>query len=121
MDVSELIDLEHKGWHALSGDAGAEFYDAFLTDDAVMVVPVGVLERDACIAAFEAAAPWSRFELSDMRVLPLGEDGAIVTYRATAEREGHPEYTALVSTTYVRQDGEWLIAFHQQTPVVVES
>jgi hypothetical protein len=117
MDTSELTDLEHKGWQALSGDAGAEFYDAFLTDDAIMVVPVGVMDRDACIAAFAAAAPWSRFELADMRVLPLGEEAATVVYRATAQREGHPEYTALMSTSYVRRDGEWLIAFHQQTPV----
>jgi hypothetical protein len=60
--------------------------------------------------------PWSSYELADARVLPVGQDGAVVAYRATASRDGG-EYTALFASTYVRQAGRWRLAVHQQTPV----
>ena len=118
MDTELLVDLEHKGWQALSGDNGAEFYDAFLADEAMMVLPMGILERDACIEAIASAPPWKWFELTDVRVVVLTEESAIVAYTARAQREGQPEYAALMSTTYVLTDDEWLIALHQQTPLM---
>ena len=118
MDTDEQVELEHKGWQALSGENGAEFYDAFLADEAMMVLPFGILDRDACVEAIAAAPPWLSFDLSDMRVVVLSDDSAMVVYKARAQREGLPEYRAVMNTTYVRRDGEWLIAFHQQTPLV---
>ena len=118
MDTEFLVDLEQKGWHALSGDNGAEFYDAFLADEAMMALPIGVLDRDTCIEAIAATPPWKTYELSDMHVVVLSEESAMVVYTATAQREGQPEYRAVMSTTYVLSDDEWLIAFHQQTPLI---
>ena len=41
----------------------------------------------------------------------------VVVYRATARRAGDAEpYRAQISA-FVRQDGAWKLAFHQQTPV----
>jgi hypothetical protein len=118
MDIGdELLDLEEKGWQALAAGRGAEFYDAFLTDDAVMALPVGVIERDAVIEGLRQGTPWAEYEMSDARVLILDEDNAIVVYVVRAVRPGEPPYTAAMSTTYVRVDDEWLIAFHQQTPL----
>ena len=54
--------------------------------------------------------------LSDERVLPLGDDAAVVAYRATATRDD-VTYTALFNSTYVREAGEWRLAVHQQTPI----
>lgn len=113
----ELVDLEEKGWHALVSGRGAEFYDAFLADEAVMALPIGILDRDACVEAIAQAEPWASFELTDVRVIVLGQESVVVAYQAKAQREGQPEYNAVMSTTYVRDDGEWLIAFHQQTPI----
>ena len=118
MDTELLVDLEHKGWHALSGENGAEFYDAFLADEAMMALPFGVMERDACIEAIAAAPPWATYELSDVSVVVLSDESAMVVYTATAQREGQPQYRAVMSTTYVLREGEWLIAFHQQTPLM---
>lgn len=117
MDTELLVDLEHKGWQALSGDNGAEFFDAFMADEAMMVLPMGVLDRDACIEAIAAAPPWSTYELSDIQVVVLTEESAMVVYEATAQRDGQPPYRAIMSTVYVLSDDEWLIAFHQQTPL----
>src|SRR5690606_11573268 len=61
-------------------------------------------------------APWDAYELSDERVLTLGDDGAVVAYRATASRAGS-DYTALFASTYVRARGAWRLALHQQPPV----
>jgi ketosteroid isomerase-like protein len=116
----ELLDLEEKGWQALSSGRGAEFYDAFMTDDAVMVLPFAVLDRAGTVAAMRDAPPWSTHTLEDVRVVALGESGAAIVYKATAQREGQPVYRALMSTTYVRQDDEWLVAIHQQTPLPAE-
>lgn len=56
------------------------------------------------------------YELSDERVVDLGADAAVVSYRATAVRGGTP-YTALFASTYHRDDGGWRLVVHQQTPV----
>ncbi len=118
MDTEQLVDLEQKGWQALCGDSGAEFYDAFMADEAMMALPIGILDRDACIEAIAAAPPWSAFELSDVSVVVLSDDSAMVVYTGAAQREGQPEYRAIMSTTYVLREDEWLIAYHQQTPLL---
>ena len=113
----ELTTLEERGWQALSEGSGAEFYDAFLTDDAIMVFPFGVLDRAAAIDAMRDAPPWTGYALSDVQVMRLGEGAATLVYKATAQREGQPEYRALMSTTYERIEDEWLVKLHQQTPL----
>jgi hypothetical protein len=56
-----------------------------------------------------------------VRVIRLTDDAAIVTYKASAQREGQgSEYVALVSSAYVSRDGTWKLAFHQQTPAADE-
>ena len=116
--LNELTTREQQGWEALSHGRGAEFYDAFLTDDALMVLPFAVLDRSAAVASMRDAPPWSHYELSDEQLVRVSDSAAMLLYRATAQREGQPEYRALMSTTYVRVDGEWLVKLHQQMPLV---
>ena len=113
----ELTTLEERGWQALSEGSGAEFYDAFLTDDAIMVLPIGMLDCSGAVAAMRDAPPWTSYALSDVQVVTLGEAAAMLVYRATAQRAGQPEYRALMSTTYERIEDEWLVKLHQQTPL----
>ena len=115
----ELIALEREAWMALSssGEASAEFYARVLADDVLMLLPGGMVIGDrAQVIDSMHGAPWDSFKLVDERVLELGEDSAAVTYRATARRQGS-NYEALFNSTYVRVDGEWRLALHQQTPV----
>lgn len=115
----DLVDLERSGWEALStsGDAAAAFYDERLVDRPLMLLPGGmVLDDRRTVVDSMSGAPWDRFELFDERVVVLSDDAAVVTYRASAVRGDQP-YTALVSSTYVRQGGDWRMALHQQTPV----
>jgi hypothetical protein len=115
----ELVTLERRGWEALSagGGAAAAFYEGVLASEVLMLLPGGLrLEDRGTVIDSMRGAPWEAFELHDLQVLPLGRDGAVVAYRAAATRDGQ-RYEALVSSTYVVEDGRWRLAAHQQTPL----
>jgi len=115
----ELLDLERAAWDALSsdGDAAATFYEGVLADDVLMLLPGGLVidERSQVIDSMRGAS-WASFELTDERVLDLGETSAVVAYQAVARRDGN-EYKALFNSTYVRDGDAWKLALHQQTPI----
>jgi hypothetical protein len=113
-----LVEMEHEGWRALSNGTGADFYDRNLTENAVMIFPMGVLDRAQSIEAMRAAPPWSSFRIDEPQVMSLTAESAILTYRATAQRDGQPEYNALMTTAFVKEDGTWKTALHQHTPIV---
>jgi hypothetical protein len=114
--AQRLIALEHEGWDALVEGDGGRYYREHLTDDAVTAFPFGVLTRAATIEALESAPPWERYEIADPRVVELGDAGGIVVYEVVARRPGEEPYSAVVSTTFVRDGGVWRVAFHQQSP-----
>lgn len=118
--AEELLELERKGWEALStsGEAAQAFYAENLATNVLMLLPGGIVldNRDEVIKSM-GGAPWTSFELSDERVLELVEGSAVVSYRATARRGGSEPYTALFNSTYVREGDAWRLAVHQQTPV----
>jgi hypothetical protein len=112
--------LERDGWQALStsADVARGFYDAVLAEDVLMLLPGGlVLDDREQVLATMSGPPWTHHELHDVRALGLSDDCVVVTYRVHAEREGAP-YDALMSSTYVRRDGAWRLALHQQTPLL---
>lgn len=117
--MDEVLELERAGWVALArggGDARA-FYDEVLADEVTMLLPGGLLldDRQVVLDAM-SGPPWSRYAMSDERVVTLTEGAAVVVYRVRAQRDGEEPYTALVSSTYRRRDGRWWLAVHQQTP-----
>ena len=115
--MHEVEALERRGWEALSSARGAAFYEDLMADDGLMVFPWGmVLDKAQTLDALRREPPWSEFELADVRVLQATADSALVTYRANARREGQEPYQALMTTTYARRDGRWLLVLHQQTP-----
>lgn len=116
--TDELLDLEREAWRALStsGDAAVAYFADVLADDVLMLLPLGlvVADRDEVIDSM-SGEPWTSYQLQDERVLPLGEDSAVVAYTAHAQRAG-VDYHALVNSTYRRTSDGWRLAFHQQTP-----
>ena len=117
MSLAErLVALEHEGWDALVAGEGGRYYREHLTDDALMAFPFGVLTREATIEAMESAPPWERYELADPQVVALSDDSGILVYEVVARRAGQEPYSAVVSTTFVRDGDVWKVAFHQQSP-----
>lgn len=113
---AEIEALEREGWEALRTGAGARFYEALMAEDGLMVFPGSVMGRVQALEAIGNAPPWATFELADVRVIEATPDSAIVTYQATAQRTGEPEYRALMSSAYARRQGRWQLILHQQTP-----
>lgn len=116
--ISELIDIERQGWNSLCDSTGADFYGQLMTDDGVMVLANGAaLDREQVIASLRDAPPWSRFELSEERVIAAGPESAVLHYLGRAFRQGDEDpFVARMSSLYVRRQGEWRLALYQQTP-----
>lgn len=115
---AEVLALEHRGWQALCDGEGATFYGALMTQDAVMVLAHGyVLDRQTVIESLQGAASWDSYAIDQPEVLPLGSNQILLRYTGTGQRRGAPDFVALMSSVYVRVDGEWRLAHYQQTPV----
>jgi hypothetical protein len=107
-----LIDLERRFWRD-----GADFFRQQLTDDFLMLFPgTGMMRRAEAIDGVAAGQRWDHVEIHDAHTLVLGPDARLLCYQAEAERNGEG-YSALVSSAYVRRDGTWKLAFHQQSPI----
>ncbi|WP_028464219.1 nuclear transport factor 2 family protein [Nesterenkonia alba] len=119
MGIAELLELEHQGWQSLCSSTGADFYGRIMTEDGVMVLSHGyVFTREQVIESLNDAPPWSRYEISEERLIPLDASSAVLVYRGAAWRdEEDPEFRALMSSVYVERQGEWRLASYQQTPV----
>ena len=113
--MEELERLERDGWQALSGPHGATFYAAIMLDDGVMVFPGLMMDKASALDAIRSTAPWTTVELTDVRVIQPGPDSGVVTYRASAVRNG-TRYEAWMSSVYVQVDGAWRLVLHQQSP-----
>ena len=73
--------------------------------------------KDEIAAALDKAPRWSQVALEEHRLLELSEGAAVITYKATAKRDGGERYLARASSAYVHDGRAWKLAFHQQTPV----
>ena len=108
---AELLALKDAALAATKRSDGA-FYADYLDPQALAVLPVGILDRDAIVQAMGAAQPQLRAEsIDDVRAVVLSEDCGVVTYRA-----GYPSGTVLVSTVYLRRPEGWRGVLYQQTP-----
>jgi hypothetical protein len=113
--AQELIQVERRGWEALCSDDAVAYYRRHLIEEALMAFPFGLMDREEALGAMEAARPWSHYDMKEPRVIALAPDCGVVVYAVTAQREGEDPFSAVVSSTFVRRDGEWRLAFHQQS------
>jgi hypothetical protein len=88
-----------------------DFYRGYLADDAVAVLPAGIFDKAAVLAALAGPqVPFQASKIEDTRVTVLGLDSGIVTYRATLASGA-----VFVTTVYARRNGTWQGILYQQT------
>src|SRR5919107_4050053 len=105
--AQELIQVEQRGWEALCTDEASAYYQMHLTDDALMAFPFGVMDRQGAFNAMATASPWSTFHIEAPQVVALSPDCGVVVYSVTAQREGQEPFSAIISSTFVRREGDW--------------
>lgn len=112
----ELISIEYSLWKN-----EPNIYHQTFTPEVVLIFPqVGRIGRNEAVAAIreenKAGRAWAEVNLDDAATLVLGDETVLLTYRAVA-RWNYEKVatTTLCSTLYVKRDGYWKVAFHQQT------
>lgn len=114
----DLLTLEEAFWEASSAGDG-DFYRNHAADDAVFVFYTGTLDKQACVDAIDGhPVHLSHWRIDAPKVVALADDTALLTYRGYRRHEGETAAeAALTSSVYVQRNGEWKLAFHQQTPL----
>ncbi len=116
--MEDILKLEQHGWEALSAgsDAGENFYENILCDDAVMLFPGGVrIQGKQQILESLGAQPWESFEIQEPEVIDLADGAKTLIYRVSARRVGDSLYEALISSTYIFEHETWKLVLHQQS------
>ncbi|MGD9955119.1 MAG: nuclear transport factor 2 family protein [Candidatus Nanopelagicales bacterium] len=118
LSLDDLLALEHDGWRALcQRGRGAELYGGLMAEDGAMVLAGGlVLDRAGVVDSLVDSPPWASYEITEPRIIELGDAGATVLYRAVARRDEGEPFVALMASTYRLVDGRPRLALHQQTP-----
>jgi len=111
--VNTLWDLEERFW-TQGGDSARHT----TAEGAVFVLPypAGILQGDAIWRERNIAERWRSVVMSE-RCISRQDDIAVLAYRVSAERGGEPIYEALCTSTYLKDDDNWLRLSHQQNPV----
>jgi hypothetical protein len=109
--LAVLLDIEKRAWEA-ADTRDVEFYREYLAPEALVVSPRGILDRDGIIRdLIENPNELPAYFITDPKVVPLGEGGAVLAYTVSFGGQ-----TLYISTVYTRSDGRWRAAFHQRTP-----
>jgi hypothetical protein len=112
-----LLELEERGWQALSSPEPVSFCEEWLANDALMIVPGMVVDRETFLEAVAHEQPWASHRIDEPRVVQLTDDSAALLYRVTAQRASQPEFAGLLASVYVKRAGRWQLVLHQQTPM----
>lgn len=114
--AAEIEACERAVWQALvDGDAAAD--DAALAPDFLGVYSDGFAGRADHVGQLAAGPTVDAFDLSEVRVLPLGPDHALIAYAARFTRRGRPgAETMYVSSVWRRSGAGWRNIFSQDTP-----
>ncbi|MFJ6044109.1 DUF4440 domain-containing protein [Brachybacterium paraconglomeratum] len=115
-DVQFFLTLEEQVWQAeVTGDVAAE--RELLPPDFLGVDTGGVNDLERHIAQLADGPITADFALSEARLLRVGQDAVLLSYRADARapREQAAE-TFFITSLWQRREGRWWNTFSQDTP-----
>ena len=110
----QLYEIEKNFW---TGDT--RYYRENLAEKCMVVFTemAGLKTREEVASMITDPQRWQDLRLTDQNAIDLADGAVLLSYRATARRENGEPYEARVSTVYVKEQGRWKMAFHQQTPL----
>lgn len=115
-----LLSLKEQALEATKNGDG-DFYQNYLDDSAVAIVPFGVFNKDAIVQQMSSGKSMFKSSgIDDTRVMVLTSESGIVTYKATYDTmkdDIKTSFSVFVTTVYVKKDGQWKGVFYQQTPL----
>lgn len=115
---SVLLALKEKAIVATK-NADTDFYEDYLADNAVAIVPMGVFNKKAIVNQIGAVnSQFKSSRVEDTKVIVLTPESGIVTYKATFKQDNNSEFELFVTTVYAKINEEWKGVFYQQTPIV---
>ncbi|MFN4099589.1 MAG: DUF4440 domain-containing protein [Pararhodobacter sp.] len=116
--LAELSACESRVWDALvRGDRQAD--DAALANDFLGVYSTGFATKIEHVQQLASGATMRSYRLSMQRVMALGEEHAVLSYRADFMRSGKGERESMyVSSIWQRRSGSWINIFSQDTPAI---
>lgn len=111
--MNSVWDIERRLWLE-----GAEAYGECMAPDCVMAFAgVGVMRGADIVESLREAPRWRDVTMSDQVEAAPTRETTVIAYVAEASRDEGQNYRALCTSTYLRVDGRWAIAQHQQTPI----
>ena len=120
MDVAaELIEIERQLWKN-----DPVLYREHFSEDALFSFPeTGVIDIDFAVEAIRRenleGRHWAEVAFEDVRTLRVTDEVTLLLYRAVARWAHQPApLTSLATTVYVRRQGRWKAAHHQQSPAL---
>ena len=90
--------------------------DAIIADDFHSFWPDGSRHVGRPTAQQMSEQPITQYKLSELRVVPIGADAALVTYFADIKTPGNnTEFHMAVGESWVKRNGRWLIRGYSGT------
>jgi len=111
---NQLYDLERGFW-----TEGPEFYIANADDRCLVCFPglVRVLSRQELSETVKSGPRWHDVQIQPKAVVEPAPGVVVIAYEGSAECGDEGRYHAAVSSGYVKRNGKWKLAWHQQTPL----
>lgn len=111
----DLMTLEKGFW-----TQGGDYYREHVDEECLVAFAemAGVHSNEEIAGMNPGAGNWRNVRLDEKGLVQLSDDAVVLTYEVDAERASGEPYKALVSSGYVKRNGDWKMAFHQQTPLV---
>ena len=112
--TQDLMAIERNFW-----TQGPKFYRDNVDDECLLAFPqmASVMSNSAVAATVKDDERWHDVEIEPKGLVEPTSSLAIITYEASATAHDGKPYKALVSSGYVKRQGSWKMAFHQQTPL----
>ena len=114
---SDIEAKEHQVWDAIKAK-NWDAFGGFMADDFVYVGGDGVMSKAQTVETLKKY-DMSEYTFSNVRFVKVDEDLAVIAYtsneKSTYDGKPTPGKPLHNSSAWVRRNGQWLVAFHQET------